>query len=113
MPVKALINAPRPTATLRAGRTTIAGYAWSGHGAVARVEVSVAGGATWNDAALERAGRRSWARFQMEWEATPGRHRLLARATDERGLRQPRVAAWNGKGYGQNGIHAVEVTIAG
>jgi hypothetical protein len=36
----------------------------------------------------------------------------MARATDERRIRQPLYAAWNGKGYGQNGVHRVEVTVA-
>ena len=44
-------------------------------------------------------------------DGNPGRHRLMARATDERRLRQPAVAEWNGKGYGQNGIHCVEVIV--
>jgi hypothetical protein len=89
----------------------VAGYAWSGHGAVARVEVSVDGGASWRQARLESAGRRAWVRFAARWQASPGRHALLARATDERGLRQPPFAVWNSKGYGQNGIHRVEVTV--
>ncbi len=111
MPVKSLIAAPRQHETLSAGRVTIAGYAWSGYGAVARVDVSVDGGTTWRPATLERAGRRSWTRFELDWAAPPGRHRLLARAADERGARQPTLAAWNGKGYGQNGIQRVNVTI--
>jgi FMN reductase len=111
MPVKSLIGAPRHDETLPAGWTTIAGYAWSDYGAIERVDVSVDGGSTWRLADRERAGRRSWDRFHLGWDAVPGRHRLLARATDERGLRQPRAAAWNGKGYGQNSIHAVEVVV--
>ena len=59
-----------------------------------------------------RAGRRSWARFRFRWQAAPGRFRVMARATDERRTRQPLHAAWNGKGYGQNGVHLFEVTVA-
>ena len=36
-----------------AGTYELSGLAWSGHGAIARVEVSADGGATWADAALE------------------------------------------------------------
>lgn len=112
LPVKSVISAPRPEVLLTPGLVTISGYAWSGHGAIAQVEVSVDGGANWADATLQHAGRRSWARFSYEWGAPAGRHSLLARATDERGLTQPRTAAWNGKGYGQNSVHRVEIEVA-
>jgi DMSO/TMAO reductase YedYZ molybdopterin-dependent catalytic subunit len=111
MPVKSVIGTPLPGAVLAPGEIDIAGYAWSGHGAVARVDVSVDGGATWRPAALAGTGRRGWARFHFRWHAAPGSYRLMARATDERGLSQPREAAWNGKGYAQNGIHAVAATV--
>ena len=93
------------------GPVTVAGYAWSGHGQIEQVDISIDGGANWRPARLERAGRRSWARFQFGWEAVPGRFTLMARATDERLTRQPPRAAWNGKGYGQNGIHRVAVAV--
>jgi DMSO/TMAO reductase YedYZ molybdopterin-dependent catalytic subunit len=111
MPVKSLISTPREGETLPSGPLTIAGYAWSGHGAIARVEVSTDGGASWAEAELTRVGRRAWLRFTHRWQASPGQHTILARATDERGLRQPVRAAWNGKGYGQNSIHHVTVTV--
>ncbi|MFT4039685.1 MAG: sulfite oxidase [Thermomicrobiales bacterium] len=111
MSVKSVIAAPQAGATLPAGETIITGYAWSGYGEVVTVEVSDDGGETWQPAALERAGRRAWARFTLPWQATPGEHTLLARATDERRLQQPVQAAWNAKGYGQNGIQALPVTV--
>jgi hypothetical protein len=38
----------------------------------------------------------------------------MARATDEKGNRQPLQAPWNVLGYGNNGVeaHAVSVTVA-
>jgi hypothetical protein len=51
-------------------------------------------------------------RFTSPWQAGPGTYHILARATDERGLRQPLQAEWNAKGYGQNGIHRITVTAA-
>ena len=111
MAVKSVISAPRQGAVIEPGSTVVAGFAWSGHGAIAQVEVSVDGGVSWRQADLEGAGRRSWVRFHYSWTATRGQHRLMARATDERRLRQPVVADWNGKGYGQNGIHCVEVIV--
>ncbi len=111
MAVKSVISTPLDGTGIEAGSTVIAGYAWSGYGAIDQVEVSVDGGASWRQADLECAGHRSWARFHYSWKAIPGHHRLMARATDERRLRQPAVAAWNGKGYGQNGVHCVDVIV--
>jgi DMSO/TMAO reductase YedYZ molybdopterin-dependent catalytic subunit len=111
MAVKSVISAPLQGAVIEPGSTMIAGYAWSGQGAVEQVEVSADGGASWQQADLEGAGRRSWVRFHYSWTATRGQHRLMARATDERRLRQPVVADGNGKEYGQNGIHCVDVIV--
>jgi sulfane dehydrogenase subunit SoxC len=113
MPVKSVLTEPADGATLRPGPRLVAGYAWSGHGAIRRVEVSTDGGATWTEATLATAGRRSWVRFEHRWQAVPGAARLLARATDERGLTQPAAPEWNAKGYAMNAIHAVTVTVEG
>jgi len=111
MPVKSIVVAPAAGATVAAGRQTIWGYAWSGHGRVIRVEVSVDGGASWGDARLTEAGRRAWVRFELSWDAAPGPARILARATDERGLTQPATPDWNAKGYQMNAVQAVDVTV--
>ena len=107
MPVKSLIAAPRENETLPAGRATIAGYAWSGYGAVARVEVSVDGGTTWNGAACG-TGRPPFlgALFELGMGGPAGAA-SPARPRDRRtGQPAAGLAAWNGKGYGQNSIHA-------
>lgn len=114
MPVKSILVSPTDGEAVAAGARTVSGYAWSGHGRVVRVEVSVDGGASWADAALSgAAGRRSWVRFACPWEARPGEVRLRARATDERGLTQPTTPDWNAKGYLMNAIHDVAVTVEG
>ncbi len=111
MPVKAIIANPGDGETLAAGDQVVTGYAWSGYGAVRRVEVTTDGGDTWTDAALETAGRRSWVRFTLPWHASSGPVSIKARAYDERGLVQPAQAEWNVKGYIMNGIHEVNVTV--
>lgn len=111
MPVKSVISTPTDGATLGAGPTRIAGYAWSGYGAIARVEVSVDDGQTWAETTFRGDGRHSWVRWETSWEATSGAIGILVRATDERGLRQPKVTPWNGKGYLQNGIQRVSVQV--
>jgi DMSO/TMAO reductase YedYZ molybdopterin-dependent catalytic subunit len=112
MPVKSLITSPPAGATLRAGRQLIAGFAWSGHGGIARIEVSVDGGATWHAARIvAQAGPFSWVQFDYEWDAVPGEARLLSRAADAAGNVQPEQATWNAKGYQMNAIYEVSVTI--
>ncbi|NKQ28306.1 sulfite oxidase [Streptomyces galbus] len=89
-------------ATFAAGRGYVLhGRSWSGAGAVAHVEVSTDGGATWRPARLHdqpRAG--TWTRWSLDWRpAAPGATHLLARATDTAGRTQPDVAVPNTQGY--------------
>jgi DMSO/TMAO reductase YedYZ molybdopterin-dependent catalytic subunit len=112
MPVKSIIATPRDGARITSGASTVVGYAWSGYAGIARVDVSVDGGATWTVADItDRAGPSSWVRFEHRWIAIPGEARLRTRATDECGLTQPAVAAWNEKGYQMNAIHEVTVVV--
>jgi molybdenum-dependent oxidoreductase-like protein len=90
----------------------IAGFAWSGHGGIVRVEVSTDGGRTWSDAQIvQEAGPLSWVRFEHQWQAEPGESRLQSRATDAQGNIQPKHATWNTKGYQMNAIDEVTVTV--
>lgn len=113
MPAKSVITNPVPDSTLDAGPRTLSGYAWSGYAGIASVEVSTDGGANWAEATItDEAGPRSWVRFEYAWDATSGSATLASRATDERGLQQPTVSDWNAKGYQQNAIYEVPVTIS-
>jgi len=112
MPVKSVIDSPVSGATISAGPRTIAGYAWSGHGGIAKVEVSTDGGTTWAGAEIvQEAGPLSWIRFEHPWEARSGETRLRSRATDSQGNIQPEEAVWNAKGYQMNAIFEVPVTV--
>ncbi|MGH7551025.1 MAG: sulfite oxidase [Gemmatimonadota bacterium] len=87
---KAEIARPREGAELAVGRVEVAGAAWSGSAAVARVLVSVDGGRTWSEADLEGPETRyGWRLWRWEWDAAPGEHRLASRAIDARGRTQP------------------------
>jgi sulfane dehydrogenase subunit SoxC len=72
----------------------ISGLAWSGRGAITRVEVTVDGGATWADARLqEPVLSKAHTRFLLGWQ-WDGREAMLAsRATDDTGYVQPTRAA--------------------
>ena len=112
MPVKSLIASPVDGAVLAAGPQRLHGFAWSGYGGITRVEISVNGGESWDDAELTKsAGRLAWTRFEFQWNATPGTTRILSRASDERTLKQPVKPLWNLKGYQMNGVQGASVTI--
>jgi sulfane dehydrogenase subunit SoxC len=69
------------------------GFAWTGSGAVRRVEVSTDGGRTWNDAQLqEPVLPLALARFQFPWTWNGGEAVLQSRCTDEAGQVQPTSA---------------------
>lgn len=75
------------------GFYNISGLAWSGGGAVRRVEISSDGGRTWNDAKLEEPIRRmALTRFQSPWTWKGGEAVLQSRCTDEAGQVQPTAA---------------------
>ena len=113
MPVKSVITSPVEGATTSAGKVEVRGVAFSGVAAVRRVEVSVDGGQTWNEAVLEGApGVGRWQRFRLVVEAQPGSMSALARATDESGTTQPESATWNPSGYFWNAWHRVGWSVA-
>jgi sulfane dehydrogenase subunit SoxC len=111
MPPKSVIVAPTDGQTLSPGSVPISGWAWSGFAPIQTVEVSTDAGRCWHVADLHPGERRGWRRWELVWDAPPGRHRLQARATDERRLSQPVVAPWNAKGYLMNAIHQVVVAV--
>jgi sulfane dehydrogenase subunit SoxC len=95
------------------GRCVLEGRAWSGWGPVERVEVSVDGGATWADAQLgEPLGERAWRGWSHAWDASaPGSYVISSRATDAAGNTQPVAPPWNLKGYANNEVERVPVTV--
>jgi DMSO/TMAO reductase YedYZ molybdopterin-dependent catalytic subunit len=109
MPPDSLVELDWP-ATLPAGRHTLRGRAFSGHGRIERVQVRLDGG-DWQDARLcapDIAG--AWVRWECDWQATPGEHAIEVRATDAAGHTQPDSVPWNDHGCLYNAIVAHPVT---
>jgi sulfane dehydrogenase subunit SoxC len=99
---------------LELGPCTVRGRAWSGLGAVASVEVSADGGATWSAARLGPApsSRYAWRGWEWDWDSsTPGEYELSCRATDDAGNTQPLEPRWNLGGYANNEPHRVQVRV--
>ena len=95
------------------GSCLLEGRAWSGHGDIVRVEVSVDGGQRWADADLGgRVGAHAWRGWSYQWEASaPGAYVLCSRATDVAGNVQPVAPPWNLKGYANNAVERMPVTV--
>jgi DMSO/TMAO reductase YedYZ molybdopterin-dependent catalytic subunit len=105
--VNSRIAQPTDRAVLERGRHEIRGWAWADE-AVARVEISSDGGASWRPAELDpRASGRPWQAFRGTWDAArPGEHVLMARAHDVAGNFQP-------DDVHINQVHSVRVTVGG
>ncbi|MEV6850284.1 sulfite oxidase [Actinoplanes sp. NPDC051411] len=112
MRVRARITDPADACCIPAGRYTIRGKAWSGSGAITQVGLSFTGASEWNPAVVEPPnGPFQWQDWSYEWDATPGRHSLRARATDASGNIQPEVPPWNRLGYGNNAVEVAYVEV--
>jgi DMSO/TMAO reductase YedYZ molybdopterin-dependent catalytic subunit len=79
------IDTPPGGSTPQAGRITVAGVAWAQHRGVGKVEVRVDDG-PWQQARLAAVPSiDTWRQWTWQWDATPGKHRLTVRATDNAG----------------------------
>jgi DMSO/TMAO reductase YedYZ molybdopterin-dependent catalytic subunit len=87
------IDVPNGSGRVTAGRTQVAGVAWAQHKGIDAVEVRVDGG-PWHQARLAAVpGIDTWRQWVWDWDATPGDHRIEARATDATGYTQTPVQA--------------------
>jgi DMSO/TMAO reductase YedYZ molybdopterin-dependent catalytic subunit len=93
MRLKSQIARPISGFVLPVAATTISGAAWCGDAEIARVEVSLNGGRSWNEARLgvDRAPF-AWRLWSYDWKPqTAGSYEISARAYDTRGRAQPLV----------------------
>ena len=92
MDVKSVITNPSPQAPILhgKGRTVLTGLAWSGRGAIKRVDVSTDGGRNWVTARLDGPSLpKALHRFYHEFEWDGSELFLQSRAIDDRGFIQP------------------------
>jgi DMSO/TMAO reductase YedYZ molybdopterin-dependent catalytic subunit len=115
MPVRSLLANPDGQTKLLAGcPVTLRGVAFSGRGAITRVQWSVDEGATWNTAALGAdLGPFAFRTFEASWTPPHGGTFVIAiRAHDAAGAEQTDDPLWNGGGYGWNRIERQTVVVA-
>ena len=79
------IDVPTGGGTVPAGLTTIAGVAWAPDRGIAKVEIRIDDG-PWQAASITRPiSKATWVQWTLAWTATPGRHSIEVRATDDAG----------------------------
>jgi sulfane dehydrogenase subunit SoxC len=95
MDAKSLITQPSAGQKLAgAGVYEVTGLAWSGRGAIARVEITTDGGATWTKADLqEPVLPQAHTRFRWTWRWDGKETRIASRCVDDTGYEQPALAA--------------------
>ena len=101
------------TRFVKPSKHEIEGRAWSGRGAIVKVEFSDDGGASWARARLEApVSQYGWRRWTSDWDATRlGEYELCVRATDEAGNVQPVDPSWNFEGVQNNSVQRVAVVV--
>jgi sulfane dehydrogenase subunit SoxC len=92
MDAKSVVTSPSPQSPIKHGKgpMVITGLAWSGNGAITRVDVSKDGGANWETARLARPGEdKALTRFYLDTTWDGEEMMLQSRAMDETGYVQP------------------------
>jgi sulfane dehydrogenase subunit SoxC len=91
------------------------GRAWTGQGPVVSVEISVDGGATWANAALDACDYGqpwAWRHWTYHWQPDRlGAHEIVIRATDATGDTQPLEQRWNLQGKTNNMAQRLTVVV--
>ena len=83
--ISSRIDTPAPLSETGAGTVVVGGIAWAQGVGIDRVEVRIDGEA-WQPATLgPQVTDDYWRQWYLEWDATPGRHLIAARATNKDG----------------------------
>ncbi len=110
MPPMSVLELDWP-ASMPPGAHAVRGRAYSGEGRASRVDYRIDDGG-WQRARLREPNiAGAWARFEIGWQAEPGRHTIQVRATDEQGHSQPDAVTWNDHGCLYNAVLAHPVTV--
>jgi sulfane dehydrogenase subunit SoxC len=90
METNSVITSPSGMMEIHPGYNRITGLAWSGHGKIAKVEISTDEGKSWKPAQLNGLVLpKAQTRFQMDWVWDGKPIRIVSRAIDEKGNVQP------------------------
>jgi hypothetical protein len=111
--VNSLIADPLEGDEVERSGLTIHGVAWDRGSGINRVEVSLDGGRSWQDALLDRPlGRYAYRRFSLQMGLMrPGTYRLMSRATSVTGEQQAERLKVNPGGYHNNVPRPISVVV--
>ncbi|MFK5980263.1 MAG: sulfite dehydrogenase [Rhizobiaceae bacterium] len=117
MDVKSVITNPSPQAPIThgKGRTVLTGLAWSGHGKISRVDVTIDGGRNWKTARMDGPSfSRSLHRFYYDFDWDGSELFVQSRAIDDQGNVQPtkeqlRASRGISSIYHNNGIQTWQI----
>jgi len=114
MPVKSLITSPVSRSKVASREIEVRGHAWGGAHEVVELAVSIDFGQTWQKAQLNKpANPFAWQNWRTKVKLPQaGYYEIWARATNNKGISQPHMVVWNPKGYLNNAMHRVAVTVA-
>ncbi|MBI3361873.1 MAG: molybdopterin-dependent oxidoreductase [Chloroflexi bacterium] len=108
-------NQPKNLAKLEAGRVPLFGVAYAGTREITKIEVKIDDG-EWQAAELMHGpSAKVWTQWSFDWNAGPGKHSLLVRATDADGNTQTEVASSlfdSAYPDGTNKMHKIVAQIA-
>lgn len=115
MQVKAEIAKPAQGETVPANSSVrVHGAAWTSDGEIRKVELSIDGGTTWNEANLLGEPKvNAWRLWEFNWQtaAAVGKQTLIARATDSLGRTQPVLRNPDRGTYMINHLLPIEVEV--
>lgn len=113
--VKSLITTPAAGASFAPGNISVGGFAWAGEDDIAKVDISIDNGATWQPARLTgEQAKYTWRRFEHTFTvSSPQSVLILSKATDAKGAVQPAVSQWNPSGYLWNQYDSVRIEVKG
>lgn len=113
MVVNSIIASPLEGTEVERSGFVVQGVAWDRGNGINRVEVSLDGGANWQEALLDRPiGPYAFRRFTVRiGSMRPGTLRIISRATGNNGERQPDQFVPNPGGYHNNVPRPIVVTV--
>ncbi|WP_428425812.1 sulfite dehydrogenase [Methylibium sp.] len=120
MEAKSVVTSPSGGMSVRPGEVEILGFAWSGQGKIRAVDVTLDGGRTWREAALEEPVLdKCLTRFRLRWKWDGTPTSIASRAVDSTGYVQPsveeirKVRAITGFVQHHNGVFPWSIDAAG
>lgn len=112
MDARSIITYPSYPQKIKTGWIEIRGIAWSGRGIITKVEISIDGGRSWNEAQLQGPVlSKAHTYFRHLWQWDGSATEILSRAIDETGYTQPSLKQLtDARGSNAGGYHMNPIT---